>query len=198
MRNKVLRTSLFSATLVVSLLASTTSAFALTLPTFPACETPHGSVLASNGQGNHGIAGSNSDHTGTDIVYSVSGKAQATQCFCGTDSHGIQTDWLNVTGYSDGDLDFLRRSGWVFIPDGKLWGLDSGPYMTHNSNYTCGTGGAVLGISDPGGEVLGLADTGTARQNLIAAAGLSFIIAGVFLVSKSRRSSEKQLVAEVE
>lgn len=177
--------------IATSLLVNAPQAAAFSIPSFPACETPQGSVKANYSDGTHGIVGSNDTHTGSDTVYTLSGNAKVLQCFCDKDGNGTQTDWLKVT--NPDDQDFLRRSGWNYVPNGALWGLDSDPYMTRNSSYTCGSrGGKILGLGTENnfGQVLGLADTGTLPENALALSALFFFTLGVVLMKKSNNQAK--------
>jgi hypothetical protein len=186
-KTNIIISAVVGVTALFSPLASLAQAYEA--PSFPSCSSPAGSVRASYNSGDHGIAGDNNKHAGSDVVYNVAGGNQVLQCFCGSDSNGVQTKWLKVTGLSDADRNDLLKDGWVFVANGSLWGLDSDPYMALNANYTCGVGGSVLGIEDPG-QVLGLADTGRTRETLLFAAACCSLLSGFFLVSKSRRESK--------
>lgn len=137
--------------LSMAFLTSTTQIFAFSIPSFPSCETPQGTTLASYSIGDHGIVGSSDIHTGSDTVYSVS-PTQVLQCFCPPAGTGIQTQWLKADTISARDQDFLIRSGWILVPNGALWGLDSAPYLTLNSNYVCNGSGGGGGNGSGGGN----------------------------------------------
>ncbi|CAN5281674.1 hypothetical protein BH10PAT1_BH10PAT1_6570 [soil metagenome] len=172
--------------------------FAVDIPNFATCPNPNGSVIASYEDGDHGIVGDYSTHTGRDSVYQTTSTTD-TQCYCpGNNYDGIQTDWWNVSGLSQQDITGLISNGWIFVPNGSVWGLEDAPYLAKNINFACSGGqggGSTLGSSDPGdpstgtgGQVLGanttiLANTSSALifQRLIAAVliafGLFFILA---------------------
>lgn len=160
------------------LLSSATPVFALSTPSFPICTNPQGTLKAFYNTGTHGIAGSSATYTGSDTVYTVS-DTTLTQCFCSTTGQGIQSNWWKASSLSDSDLAVLRSQGWIFIPDGSAWGLDSAPYMVQNTEYACvgGTGGGVVTSS---GEVLGLATTGDALfVYAIFSLGIVFLTVGI-------------------
>lgn len=128
------------ATLFLSLLAvslSATTASAVTTPSFPACTNPQGPLKVAYDAGVHGIVGSTAEYRGSDKVFTVS-DTQYMQCFCpDTGSEGIQTNWLNVAKYSSTDIQVLKNEGWVYIPNGGLWGLTNDPYVAKNTTYAC-------------------------------------------------------------
>lgn len=158
-----------------------TPAQAVTLPSFPSCTQPQGSVKASYDTGVHGIVGDSREYRGQDKVYQVAGH-YLIQCFCPENSGtGIQTNWVTAETFSTNDQDFLQRSGWEWIADGSAWGLQAKPYLAKNSNYSCRDeggigGGDVLGASTGSyPRVLGLADTG-AFQNYLFLFSLESVI----------------------
>ncbi len=134
--------SLAYALLLFSVSYSTV--FALTTPTFPSCLNPQGSVKASYETGSHGIVGSTNEYSGKDAVYSLD-NGNNLQCFCASNGEGIQTNWIKASVLSSDDLKVLKNTGWTFIPDGALWGLDHVPYLAQNSSFSC------LGSSNSGG-----------------------------------------------
>ena len=155
----------------------------LTLPTFPSCANPEGSVQASYSDGTHGIVGSSDTYIGRDVVYTLSDQT-VTQCFCSVDNQGIQTNWWVASSLSDSQLSVLKSEGWHYVPAGNLWGLSSVPYIAQNIAYSC-QGGSTLGAtttsdtvpsSNADGEVLGLAATG---DSLLVYA--VFILAAILL-----------------
>lgn len=106
------------------------------IPTFPRCENPQGTIKVSYSSGNHGIPGDVRTHTGSDAVYHLSGATLA-QCFCAINGDGIQTNWWKASSLSVEQIEELVSQGWVFIPDGSLWGLEEEPYLAHNRAYDC-------------------------------------------------------------
>jgi hypothetical protein len=145
-------------------LGSVKPAFALSLPSFPSCANPQGTTKVSYSEGTHGIVGSGLTYTGKDTVYTLTDDT-LTQCFCGKDGEGIQTNWWKASSLTQDEINILKTSGWVYIPAGNLWGLAEAPYVAQNISYSC-LPGSTLGTSDSqdngigGGEVLGLAATG--------------------------------------
>lgn len=165
------------------------ASFAVTLPQFPSCVAPQGSVIANYPNGVHGIVGSSLSYTGSDAVYQINSE-QLTQCFCPDSGTGIQTNWLKASGFSQEEIQVLKNDGWFVIPNGALWGLDEGEYLAKNSDFSCkstgvsqgasgsssssgGTGGSVLGAA--ASIVSGFASTG----NIITL--YFFLTTGVFL-----------------
>ncbi len=184
-------------------------ALAVVIPTFPVCANPGVNPGFSISDGIHGIAGRTENYSGADAVYSLSSD-NALQCFCAKNGTGIQTNWWKIDQFSESELNVLESQGWIYIPNGALWGLAAGPYLAKNMDYSCqggnsgnnssssdnnssgststnnpanGTGGQILGVTT--GPVLGLADTGSLK--LILAyflGGIALIITGVFLRRK--------------
>ena len=160
---------------------------AVTTPSFPACSNPQGNLRVEYSTGTHGVPGNTNTYTGSDAVYNLTDSTLA-QCLCLDTGQGIQTNWWKVSSLNQSEIDILVNSGWTFIPDGSLWGLDPEPYLTQNSDYTCGGtgGGDVLGASV--GQVLGLAATG---DNLtvyaLVVVGLSSLFISLAVRQGSRR-----------
>lgn len=177
--------------LFVSLfIASTSPALAVSAPSFPSCANPQGSIKVSYSDGTHGIVGSGATYTGKDAVYTLSDDT-VTQCFCGADGNGIQTNWWKASSLTEDQVNILKSEGWVYVPAGNLWGLANAPYVAKNSNYSClpgsvngssisqdnGTGGAY-----EDGDVLGLAATGDS----VLVYG-SFVLGGILVLIGIRR-----------
>lgn len=110
------------------------------IPQFPSCPNPGGTLIVSYPDGTHGIPGDSNTYTGSDSVYSIN-STQNVQCFCASNGSGIQSNWWKAGSISQKDIDTLRNLGWIFIPDGSLWGLDPVAYMVKNENYNCNGGG---------------------------------------------------------
>lgn len=162
---------------------------AQTVPSFSSCTNPQGSVKADNPSGTHGIVGESGNYSGSDTVYRLSGDT-LTQCFCSQNNQGIQTNWWKITSLSPGDIAVLEREGWIYVPNGKLWGLDEGAYLAKNAPYVC-SGGRVGGASATNvGDVLGLATTGNMPLllGLLAIGLLSLLIA--FLLKRRSNVTE--------
>ncbi len=181
------------------LLSSTSIAYALDIPSFPACVSPSGTIRVQYSNGTHGIVGSGSTYTGADTVYQIS-DSTLTQCFCSSDGVGIQTNWWNASSLSENQIEVLKAEGWHYVPAGNLWGLDDSPYVAKNISYSClpqssstpnpssssssssstsgdGMGG---GSNTETGSVLGLAATGDSiLLYALAALALSLIFVGL-------------------
>lgn len=184
-------------TLVVAapLLATNVHA-ATSTPSYPVCANPQGEVVAKYNNGNHGIVGQG-EKSGSDVVYKLSGDT-LTQCFCGSDGNGIQTNWWKVSGLSDEDIKNLVNSGWQMVFDGSAWGLDSGPYLAINGNYTCaGTSngsstnssggqstGDILQTGVVAASVLSLADTGNLQTIVLLGSLGALLVASGLVVRK--------------
>lgn len=192
------------------------SAFAAEIPNFTTCVNPQGEVKANYETGTHGIAGKTGSFEGKDVVYKLSDNA-LTQCFCASDGSGIQTNWLKAEAFSEADIKVLESQGWIYIPNGALWGLNNSPYLAENSDFTCksssgGNGGpgsnsgssssssssssgnsgsgGVLGAATSGvGQVLGLASTGNVVFLLLVSisSGLS-LLSGLILKKRVKQS----------
>ena len=76
---------------LISALVFVPSASAVTVPQFPSCLNPQGSVIASYNSGVHGIVGSSGTFTGADKVYAVD-EIRIVQCFCQDNGPDIQTN----------------------------------------------------------------------------------------------------------
>jgi len=161
---------------------------AQTVPSFPTCANPQGSVKVTYNEGTHGIAGNTGTFTGSDTVFELSGDTTM-QCFCADNGDGTQTNWWHAASLTDEEVQVLKNDGWVVVPNGALWGLAEGEWLTFNSPYACpssnnnengtsgssNTSGQVLSATtDPGGSVLGLASTGNIAM-IYALAGLGIL-----------------------
>lgn len=154
-------------------------AWAVSTPSFPACTFPTGTLKVHYDEGTHGIPGDMTEHSGRDDVYQVNDQILY-QCFCADDGSGIQTNWWKASSLTQADIDYLKYLGWVYIPNGSLWGLTGDPYMARSNTYDCGGGGGV------GGAVLG-AWAPTGNKPLIyflAALGLVSFFLGLALKTK--------------
>lgn len=188
MKNRILILILFT---IFGLFFSGKQTLAVETPNFESCLNPQGTIKVSYNEGVHGIAGDTSQYNGSDTVYQLD-SGNLTQCLCTADGQGIQTNWWKVSSLSAEEKQTLINSGWIYVPNGALWGLEETSYFVKNSNYTCsstGTGGAVLGASASIGEVLGLASTGGSFLPFVSAiVGLAALVFGVIL---NYRSSKK-------
>lgn len=174
------------------------SAHAAVVPKFPSCVNPQGNLKVNYPDGTHGIAGNTSTYTGSDSVYTLS-ENTLMQCFCAADGSGIQTNWWKVSSLTQNEIDLLVNSGWTYIPNGALWGLDNATYLAQNSNFSCkssntsnNSGGSstdqVAGVSFDAGQVLGLASTGNLQYILsfFTLGVLSFILGSKLSKPKKR------------
>lgn len=142
------------------ILARPAVVLAVDAPEFPLCANPSGQVIVSYENGTHGIVGDSTTYTGSDTVYSV-GETEVMQCFCAADGNGIQTNWWNASSLSQEDVAVLKAEGWIYVPDGNLWGLSESPYLAKNTTYSClpgGTGGTGGGDIPPSPHGDGLSD----------------------------------------
>lgn len=181
---------------------------AYTLPDFPSCQNPTGTVKADYPIGDHAIVGIEGLQKGADKVFSLESDNYM-QCYCPVNgSNGTQTNWLSAGSISKEDQNVLITQGWVYIPNGADWGLQNQPYLAQNISFSCsggdngrdaggssgnssgsssGSSGGSSGGStgDQGGSVLGistLADTSSPYTKLqiflSLLAGLSLVLYG--------------------
>lgn len=142
---------IFLFLIALFLLCATSAQAASTQATFTSCTNPQGTTVASYADGVHGIAGDSATHTGSDAVFQIS-STQYTQCFCDGEN-GTQTNWLNVKDMSFDVINQWEKQGWIYIPDGSLWGLDADPYLAFNMPFACPTGkGGGSGSGTSGGS----------------------------------------------
>jgi uncharacterized membrane protein YgcG len=121
------------------------------IPQFTSCVNPQGEIKASYETGTHGIAGRPGLFEGKDTVYTVASNA-ITQCFCPTDGNGVQTNFWKIPVLTQSEINVLEAQGWIYIPNGALWGLESVPYMAKNSDYSCKATGGGNGSGGSGGN----------------------------------------------
>jgi hypothetical protein len=140
--------------LAVLLFVTVSPAYAAVVtPSFPVCSAPAGNRIASFDSGIHGIVGSSATFSGSDRVYAVS-DATFLQCFCSSSGEGIQSNWWNASALNEDQIKELQTSGWLYVPNGNVWGLQSGPFVVQNSSYSClasppgGIGGEGDHLSD--------------------------------------------------
>ena len=110
---------------------------AVTVPSFPSCVNPQGALKVSYDSGSHGIIGMDGLRTGSDKVFKVSDYDQLLQCFCPENGNGIQTNWWEASKLSVDDIEYLKKEGWHYAPDGSEWGLSDRPYVAKNFDYNC-------------------------------------------------------------
>ena len=177
---------------ISTLLVSASPSYAATVPSFPTCANPSGTMRVSYDTGIHGVAGDPANYSGKDTVYNVS-ENTIMQCLCPTNGGGIQTNWLKASGYTQDEIAVLKSQGWIYVADGSAWGLDLVAYLAQNISFSCpgqSSGGsssssnnssnAVLGTS--AGAILGLANTGNTLFILaIFAASIVSLMLGFIL-----------------
>src|SRR5258705_13367062 len=83
-----------------------TQVYALTIPQFPSCVNPQGTVLASYDSGAHGVIGNANSFNGSDKVFTIS-DTTVMQCLCPENGDGIQTNWVKASSFSDDDIKIL-------------------------------------------------------------------------------------------
>lgn len=163
---KLLQTILILSTLVISL---STKAFAqIQTPQFPVCSNPQGELKVEYNSGIHGIPGDINTYSGNDKVYTVS-QNSLIQCFCPDSGSGIQTNWWKIDEMSEDEIEYYKNTGWMFVPDGSVWGLEEGPYLAYNLSYSCGDGGTG-GTSD-GSSSGDIHEEGISTSNVLGLAG---------------------------
>lgn len=138
---------------IFSLFFASNQVLALDVPTFPTCSSPQGEVKVSYPEGTHGIPGDGTTYSGSDTVYQLdNGNLQ--QCFCSVNGQGIQTNWWRDSSLTSEERQILINSGWIYVPNGTLWGLDEIAYMAYNSTYSCLTANPTPppSVGDGGGS----------------------------------------------
>lgn len=184
---------------IITLLFGSNQVFAVEIPNFPSCLNPQGTIKVAYNEGAHGIIGDTRQYTGKDTVYQLD-NGNLTQCFCSIDGQGIQTNWWKDGSINAQERQILINSGWKYIPNGALWGLEEAFYFAKNANYSCsdgnggggssgGSGGPGDGRSDGlgcanhdcsgqagrGGQTLGVSTTSIGEVLGLATTGGSFI-----------------------
>jgi hypothetical protein len=109
-------------------------AYANPVPQFGSCVNPQWAQTQSNSGSNHGVVNIGT-FSGVDSIYSSGSNTM--QCLCADNGEGYQTNWLKASNYSNDQIDSLKAQGWIYVPEGKDWGLESGPYLAQNVTYTC-------------------------------------------------------------
>jgi hypothetical protein len=166
---------------IIGMFFNVTSAYAITEPSFPSCINPQGTLKANYTSGTHGVPGDTKTYTGSDSVYKLT-NSTLIQCLCPTDGNGIQTNWWKVSGMSENDINSLKNNGWIFIPNGSVWGLDNEPYLTKNLKYSCIGGIGGVSAQKNLGDVLGLASTGNvASVYFYLISGVTLLVLGLNL-----------------
>ena len=185
------KVSVIFLSIVLALSAFTGTVHAATIPTFPSCINPQGTVISNHDSGTHGVAGDTGVYTGKDTVYSLTSET-LTQCLCASTGAGTQTNWWKASTLTQDEINVLTNEGWILIPNGAAWGLNEAPYLAKNSNYTCNGGSGGSNETKVGGasatqSVLSLASTGNTAFILgTVLTGISFISIGLFSSFKKR------------
>ena len=131
MYKKSLAMTSIAATLFMS---AALPVYANPVPEFGSCLNPQGTKTQENHGSNHGVVNVGT-FSGVDSIYSSNGNTM--QCLCADNGAGYQTNWLKASNYSHDQIDSLKAQGWIYVPEGKDWGLDQGPYLAKNETYTC-------------------------------------------------------------
>ena len=126
--------------------ASPVSAY--TVPSFPSCTSPSGTLIASYSSGPHWIPVESGMREGSDAVYSLTDNTNL-QCYCDLAGNGIQSDWWKISELTQGEIDTLVGQGWIYVGNGADFGLSAAPYLARNSSFAC-AGGSDGGFSPPG------------------------------------------------
>lgn len=181
--------------IVIFLSALNGKADAATIPSFPACANPQGTIRVNYDNGTHGVAGDSNSYSGKDTVYTLS-ENTLTQCLCPVNGNGVQTNWWKASSLTQDEINILISEGWISIPNGSAWGLDSAPYLAKNSNFSCSSTntGSSGGVSDSKSilatstqAVLSLATTGNILFVLSTfLGGLALIGSGIALSKKNK------------
>ena len=172
------KVSVITLSIVIFLSAFAGKAYAVTTPSFPLCANPEGQVKSTYDTGTHGVPGDSNAYLGKDTVYTLS-ENTLTQCLCPANGNGVQTNWWKAGSLTTDEINVLISEGWVLIPDGSSWGLDSAPYLAKNSSYSCTSTntGSSGGVSDSESILA----TSTQAILSLASTGNKIFIYGVFL-----------------
>lgn len=180
--------------------------YATSIPTFPSCLNPQGTIKVNYNNGNHGVPGDTSSYSGIDTVYYLT-EDTLTQCLCPENGNAIQTNWWKIDQLSEKEIKEFTGQGWIYVPDGSAWGLDESTYLAQNIKYSCvgGKGGSSNGNSSThnssssntssgsqssgqangastGGNILGLASTGNIMSIYIFIIfGISLLLSGIYI-----------------
>ncbi len=188
------KVSVITLSIVLILSAFTGNVFAATVPSFPVCVNPQGTVISSHDSGTHGVAGDTGVYTGKDTVYSLTSES-LTQCLCADSGAGTQTNWWKASSLTQDEINIYISEGWILIPNGAAWGLEQAPYLAKNSSYACKGGSGGSSETKVGGasavnntqSILSLATTGNTMFILgVFLTGMSFIGAGLASTFKKR------------
>lgn len=151
-------------------------ALAVSDPPLFSCQQPIGNLIAAYDQGTHGIPGDTSTYTGSDYVYKVDDD-HVLQCFCPEQGQvGIQSNWWKVPHLAAEEIEYYVKRGWIFVPNGQLWGLDESAYLVKNASYECHGVGGSNGIG-------GSSSNNSSSNSSSDASGVGGAVGGVLGVS---------------
>ena len=129
------RKAVFTTTLGISLfLSAALPAYANAIPNFGSCLNPQWTKTQENYDGQHGVVNVAS-YPGVDTIYESNG--YVLQCLCTDNGNGYQTNWIKISMLSNSQIDQLKAQGWIYVLNGQDWGLQKGPYLAQNSEYSC-------------------------------------------------------------
>ena len=120
--------------LVATLFVSAAPAYANNIPSFGTCVNPQWTKVQENYGSNHGVVNVAS-FAGVDTIYASNGYVM--QCLCTDAGKGYQTNWIKASTLSKSQIETLKVQGWIYVLDGKDWGLEQGPYLAKNIEYSC-------------------------------------------------------------
>jgi hypothetical protein len=141
---------------------------------FGSCVNPQISASQVNYGSSHGVVGKSPRYSGVDKIYKFE-NGNVMQCLCPDAGKGIQTNWLKAEGYSEKDINVLKKQGWIYVATGSSWGLSDVPYMAKNIEYTCREESKVLAATGVSVAIYGL-----------VLAGVISLIAGLLLKRVSK------------
>lgn len=142
----------FVLTLVVG---ASNPAFADTTVNLGSCVNPQVAASQVNYGNSHGVVGKAPRYSGVDKIYSLE-NGNVMQCLCPDEGKGIQTDWVKADGYSETDINVLKKKGWIYVATGSSWGLSDVPYLAKNTEYACREESKVLAATGVSVAIYGL------------------------------------------
>jgi hypothetical protein len=151
-----MKKSLITTFVVASLFTGlVTPAFADTTFDFGTCVNPQVAASQVNYGNSHGVVGKAPRYSGVDKIYTLE-NGNVMQCLCPDEGKGIQTNWLKAEGYSEKDINVLKKQGWTYVATGSSWGLSDVPYMAKNIEYSCREESKVLAATGVSVAIYGL------------------------------------------
>ena len=176
--------------IIVLLLLTSRASFASEIPNFGSCANPEGKIKIVYENGVHGIVGNENTFTGKDVVYELT-ETTLVQCFCEDNGSGIQTNWWEIGSIERKELETLLNQGWIYVPDGSLWGLNESAYIAKNSGYSCkvenenSIGGSIQSNINSSSSILGFANTGNSLfLTMTLFSGVVALFSGIVLRKK--------------